>query len=249
MEVVLILLWLFGVLTFILALIAAFVSKLRGGSAKVFLRNAAISFVGSAAAFIGFGFVISDSTPDFTSEEDYASRMAEEEPVSFEGNTSVPEINADELTEESETPTESEVFQHALELAERYLEYTFLSKQGLYEQLLFEGYSEDASQYAVDNVKADWQENARLLAQDLLDYSGISEQGLYDRLTYSGFTEEQAEYAMDNINPDWNEEALKAALRYVEYSSLSEDEELYNQLLYEEFTPEQAQYAIDNLPE
>lgn len=235
MEVVLILLWLFGVLTFILALIAAFVSKLRGGKVGVFLRNAAISFVGSIATFISFGFVVSSDSPP------------EVDSVEMETESPSRKVDRMEETESAETTTGSE-FEDALASAETYLEHTSFSKKGLYEQLLFEAYSEEAAQHAVENVQTDWNENALLTAQERLKYSGFSEQGLYDQLVFEGFTAEQVQYAMDNITADWNEEALQSALQYLEHTSLT-GQDLYEQLLYEEFTEEQAQYAMDNLPE
>lgn len=145
-------------------------------------------------------------------------------------------------------PDVSREFKNALDTAEDYLNYSSFSKQGLYDQLLYEGFPEDAAQYAIDSVVTDWNRNALQTAVDYLDYSSFSYPGLYDQLVYEGYTAEQAQYALDNVTTDWNQNALQTALDYLDYSSFS-DQGLYDQLIYEGYTAEQAQYAMNNLPQ
>lgn len=90
---------------------------------------------------------------------------------------------------------------NALGAAEDYLDFSSFSKQGLYDQLIFEEYPADAAQYAIDNISTDWNENALQTAQDYLDFSSFSDQGLYDQLIYDKYTAEEAQYAIDNL-PD-----------------------------------------------
>ena len=90
---------------------------------------------------------------------------------------------------------------NALGAAEAYLDYSAFSKQGLYDQLIFEEYPSDAAQYAIDKVHADWKANALQTAKDYLDYSSFSDQGLYDQLIHDKYTSEEAQYAIDNL-PD-----------------------------------------------
>ncbi|MGB3159948.1 Ltp family lipoprotein [Carnobacterium sp.] len=105
-------------------------------------------------------------------------------------------IAAEESKKESEVPREHK---NALNNAYDYLDYTSFSKNKLYDQLIYEGYPDDAAQYAIDNVKTDWNKNALQAAIDYLDYTSFSDQGLYDQLIYEEFTSEQAQYAMDNL--------------------------------------------------
>lgn len=77
--------------------------------------------------------------------------------------------------------------------------YTSFSKQGLYDQLLFEGHPESDAQYAVDNVSADWNQNALETAINYLDFTSFSDQGLYDQLLFEGYTSNQAQYAIDHL--------------------------------------------------
>lgn len=55
---------------------------------------------------------------------------------------------------QTEKPTDgiSREYSNALKQAESYLKHSAFSKDGLYEQLIFEKYSEDAAMYAVDKV-------------------------------------------------------------------------------------------------
>ena len=126
---------------------------------------------------------------------EYSSANQEEKQTTAEKTTEKPTEKA------TEKPTEavSREYQNALKSAQSYLEYSAFSKEGLYEQLLYEKYPENASRYAVDNVKADWKEQAVKCAQSYLEYSAFSKEDLYDQLVYEKFTEEQARYAVNKV--------------------------------------------------
>ncbi|KSU16253.1 hypothetical protein LMG9449_2139 [Lactococcus lactis subsp. lactis] len=93
----------------------------------------------------------------------------------------------------------SREYKNALAKAKDYLEYSAFSKEGLKAQLIYSKYPEDAAQYAVDNVGADWNEQALKKAKDYLDYDSFSNEGLKDQLVYSKFTEDQAQYAIEHL--------------------------------------------------
>lgn len=107
--------------------------------------------------------------------------------------------------EDQDEETESEVSdeeipsqgENALRNAEQYLDYTAFSKEGLYDQLLFEQYPEDAARYAVESLDVDWKEQAVYAGENYLEYSPFSKEGLYEQLIYEEFTEEEARYAVD----------------------------------------------------
>lgn len=130
----------------------------------------------------------------------------------------------------------------ALDKADSYLSWTNFSRQGLIDQLEYEGFSQADSEYAVDNCGADWNEQALGKAKSYLKSSAFSYSGLIDQLEYEDFTTEQATYAVDNCGADWNEQAIKCAERYIKYTDLS-GEKLVSQLEYEGFTYEQAVYG------
>ena len=52
---------------------------------------------------------------------------------------------------------------------------------------------------AMDNISADWNDNALRKAIDYLDFTSFSDQGLYDQLIYEGFSADQAQYAINNL--------------------------------------------------
>ncbi|MCX7445868.1 Ltp family lipoprotein [Corynebacterium sp. P7003] len=103
---------------------------------------------------------------------------------------------------DSDVPRE---YKNALKSAERYLKVSPFSKAGLYEQLTSEvadQYPPEAAQYAVDNVKTDWNENALKAARRYQEISPMSDAQLYDQLTSEvadQYTPEQAQYAVDNL--------------------------------------------------
>lgn len=73
------------------------------------------------------------------------------------------------------------------------------SKEGLFEQLQYEGFPDDAARYAVDTIQTDWNDQALKKAKSYLEFSHFSDQGLYEQLIYEKFTESEAQYAIDNL--------------------------------------------------
>lgn len=143
----------------------------------------------------------------------------------------------------------------ALNKANSYSDNMHMSKQGIYEQLTSEygeKFSEEAAQYAIDNMEADWNYNALQTAQSYSDNMHMSKQGIYDQLISEygeQFTEDEAQYAVDNVDADWNYNALQTAKSYQENMDMS-PEAIRDQLTSEygeQFTPEEAAYAIENL--
>ena len=80
-----------------------------------------------------------------------------------------------------------------------------MSKQGVYDQLTSEygeQFSTEAAQYAIDNVKADWNANALEKAKSYQDTMSMSPSAIRDQLTSEygeKFTEEEADYAIVNL--------------------------------------------------
>ena len=113
--------------------------------------------------------------------------------------------------------------QNALESAQSYLRYMSFSRDGLIDQLEYEGFTTSEATYAVDNCGADWNEQALESANSYLSHMAFSYTGLIDQLEYEGFTTEQATYAVDSCGADWNEQAAKSAESYLSHMSFSRD--------------------------
>ena len=81
--------------------------------------------------------------------------------------------------------------------ASSYLEYSSFSRQGLIDQLVFEGFTTAQSTFGVDAQVVDWNAQAVAMAGDYLEYSSFSRQGLIDQLVFEGFTTAQATFGAD----------------------------------------------------
>ncbi|GAA0863706.1 Ltp family lipoprotein [Paraclostridium tenue] len=99
-------------------------------------------------------------------------------------------------------PTE---YKSALRKAKVYSDTMAMSKAGLYDQLTSEygeKFSQEAAQYAIDNIDANWKENALKKAKTYQGSMAMSPSAIYDQLKSEHgekFTEEEAQYAVDNL--------------------------------------------------
>jgi Host cell surface-exposed lipoprotein len=97
-------------------------------------------------------------------------------------------------------------YKSALNQAGSYAKTMHMSKQGVYDQLVSEfggKFSEAAAQYAIDNVKADWNANALAKAKDYQKSMSMSPAAIHDQLTSSAgekFTAAEADYAIQHLN-------------------------------------------------
>lgn len=94
---------------------------------------------------------------------------------------------------------------NALKKAESYSNTMHMSKKGIYDQLVSEygeQFSAEAAQYAIDNMKADWNANALAKAKSYQSTMSMSKNAIYDQLISEygeQFTKEEAQYAIDNL--------------------------------------------------
>ncbi len=128
-----------------------------------------------------------------------------------DANSEVSESNAN--TENSDSATQSDSSsdnsaqketvslskQNAVKKAKSYLRVSAFSRQGLIEQLEFEGFNNEDAVYGVDNCGANWNEQAAKKAESYLRVSAFSRQSLIDQLEFEGFTPEQAIYGVDAV--------------------------------------------------
>ncbi len=97
-------------------------------------------------------------------------------------------------------------YKSALSQASSYANTMHMSKQGVYDQLVSEyggQFSAAAAQYAIDNVKADWNANALDKAKDYQDTMHLSPAAIHDQLTSQygeKFTQVEADYAIQHLN-------------------------------------------------
>ena len=182
----------------------------------------------------------SDDEADTTLEEDVVQEATDE----------IEEADVQEA--EDNVPTE---YKSALNKAYNYAEVMHMSKKGIYDQLTSEygeKFTEEAAQYAMDNIDVDWNANALAKAKDYSDTMHLSKKGIYNQLIAEygeQFTEDEAQYAIDNLDANYKANALEKAKSYQSSMDMS-PAAIYDQLISEygeQFTKEEAQYAIDNL--
>lgn len=86
---------------------------------------------------------------------------------------------------------------NALSAAKRYLSVSAFSYEGLKDQLLFEGYTDEEATYGVNNCGANWYEQAAKKAKQYLSISSFSKQALIQQLEFEKFTHDQAVYGAE----------------------------------------------------
>lgn len=103
-------------------------------------------------------------------------------------------------------PEVSTEFKNALKKAQSYSDNMHMSKAGIYDQLTSsygEGFPEDAAEYAVEHVKADWNANALASGKSYYKNMNMSKSAVYDQLVSQygdQFTAEEAQYAVDHLD-------------------------------------------------
>jgi len=111
------------------------------------------------------------------------------------GDANTDTTSAPDTTQAKESVSQS----NARKKAESYLSIMAFSREGLIEQLEFEGFSNIDATYGTDAQGADWNEQAAKKAQSYLDTMAFSRSGLIDQLLFEGFTQGQAEYGVNAV--------------------------------------------------
>lgn len=97
-------------------------------------------------------------------------------------------------------------FSSALAKAKTYSSVMKMSKAGIYDQLTSESgekFPADAAQYAIDNLKADYNANALSKAKTYQKDMNMSTEAIRDQLTSDSgekFTQEEADYAVQHLS-------------------------------------------------
>lgn len=136
---------------------------------------------------------------DSLSDEQIDALIAEAEKITAEKKAAEEQAAAEEEARKQAEASATMEQKNALEKGKQYLRTLPFSYTGLFDQLKYEGYSDEAATYAVDNCGADWNNQAAKKAQQYLDTMSFSRSGLLNQLLYEGFTAEQAEYGVTSV--------------------------------------------------
>lgn len=106
---------------------------------------------------------------------------------------------AEEEAKKQEEQRKATEYANVVKTAKNYLSFMAFSRKGLIDQLVYEGYSQESAEYAVDNIGADWNQQCANKAKDYLEFMSFSRDGLYQQLAYEGFTDEQIQYGLSQV--------------------------------------------------
>lgn len=110
------------------------------------------------------------------------------------------------LEPKPQEPSVPAEYKSALTKATSYATTMHMSKQAVYDQLVSEygeKFKPEAAQYAIDNVKADWNANALAKAKSYQESMSMSPSAIRDQLVSphgEKFTETEADYAIQHLN-------------------------------------------------
>ncbi|MFE5307627.1 Ltp family lipoprotein [Isoptericola sp. NPDC056605] len=139
-----------------------------------------------AVAIAAAGFLVGCGSADDGDSPEPAESVASE-----------PAAESPEAVDEKDDATVAQ--ENAVASAQSYLEVGGFSKQGLTDQLKFEGYSNADAKYAVAHVDVDWNVQAEIAAKNYMDTQSFSRSGLIEQLEFDGFTAKQAEHGADSV--------------------------------------------------
>ena len=175
-----------------------------------FMRHKVLTVV--LAFFILFGFagaggMSSDSeTTEVNSDTDVVQNTDKEESKSVDKKEEVEEKKSPEVEKNQQSKNDvPKEYKSALKKAKIYSDTMFMSKDGIYNQLVSEygeKFSAEAAQYAIDNLTTDYNRNALSKAKTYQETMAMSRDRIYEQLTSEygeKFTAEEAQYAIDNL--------------------------------------------------
>lgn len=109
----------------------------------------------------------------------------------------IPEKFGSNTTANHDAENVTSGMKNALKKAESYLQIMAFSRQGLIDQLEYDGFTYSEAAYAADECGADWYQQAVKKAESYLEIMSFSRQGLIEQLEYDGFLYDQAVHGVD----------------------------------------------------
>lgn len=181
--------------------------------------------IATVAFFVMFGMTTdtskqtqSNTNEKATEQKTESKQLSPEEQAKKDADEVLAKKQADEVKakQEAEAKAKQEAedkaknvpaeYKSALSQATSYANTMHLSKRGVYDQLVSDyggKFTAAAAQYAIDNVKADWNANALAQAKTYQDTMHLSPAAVRDQLVseYGGkFTATEADYAVQHLN-------------------------------------------------
>lgn len=172
-----------------------------------FMRHKVITFIG---IFILLGIIGSATSGDQKTQTANSTIQVQpqiESPKTKEDvkvvSSEISSKTTNVVKSEQKVPTE---YKSALNKANTYANTMHMSKKGIYNQLISEHgekFSTEAAQYAIDNIKTDWNAHALSKAKTYQNTMSMSPAAIRNQLTSDHgekFTQEEADYAIKHLN-------------------------------------------------
>ncbi len=127
--------------------------------------------------------------------------------------------------------------------------YSHYGPTDLMDVLRYDGYQNQAIEYALNNLNIDWDKQALGVGQRMgdSDYGGYSAQEIRQHLVRAGFIDDEVQYAMDNLDIDFNEQAVAALESYRDIFDDRTEDEIREYLHQAGFQGSEIDYAFDNM--
>lgn len=134
------------------------------------------------------------------------SSLSEKSASESKNKKIVKEVSKAAKSSESSSKKIPREYISALIKGQEYADRMYMSKKAIYNQLTSdsgEKFSSDAANYAIANIKANWNKNALQKAKDYQEEQNMSPDAIYDQLTSDSgeqFTPDEANYAIQHLN-------------------------------------------------
>ena len=162
-----------------------------------------VGAIGVMATVASLSGCVTDGAAAVNTNKEITKVEATQEPIATPEVTPAPTETPEERVEREirefrdSLPIEK---RSAIEMAQSYLSTMPFSPSGLYDQLLYEGFSEESSQFAIDHLIVDWDEMCYATAVSYVtNIGGFSKKWLIHQLEYDGFTKKQAKKAVKRL--------------------------------------------------
>ncbi|WP_281192991.1 Ltp family lipoprotein [Erysipelothrix rhusiopathiae] len=185
-----------GILGFTVGIILLIISLIKKSSKKrpLFIVITSIVLFGIAMA--------NSTTPESTKDKETVAQPTKETQKDIKDETKEETTKTEPVKEKESVPIE---YKNALIKGQQYAERMYMSERGVYDQLVSEygeNFPEEAAQYAIENIKADYNKNALEKAKTYQSRMSMSRDSIWEQLVSEhgeNFTEEQANYALENL--------------------------------------------------
>ena len=150
----------------------------------------------------------SSSKPEESSSKPESSKPEESSSKPEESSSESSSESSEESSAGESGPTDGQ--KKALAKAKEYLnDGTGWSFVEIVNNLDSDGFDHSDVLWAMDNLDADWKEQAATRAKNIIGMGPASRSMMIDELkNHAEFTQEEAEYGADNCGADWKEQAL-----------------------------------------